>query len=84
MCRSAQGRRHDLVSPHVELLDLIACEIGAARIAELIPQRGVGQLLGDDGSYDTDAADNRGHAAPAPWEPSRACCSARCSSKRHL
>ncbi len=51
------------MSPHVELLDLIAREIGAARIAELILQRGVGQLLGDDGSYDTDAADNRSHAA---------------------
>src|SRR5215469_10864751 len=54
--------RHDLVAPHVELLDLVAGEIGATCIAELIPERSVGQLLRDDGGHGADAADDRRHA----------------------
>jgi hypothetical protein len=61
--RLAQGRHHDLVSPHIELLDLVTSDVGSARIAELITKRGVGQLLGDDGGDGADAADDRGHAA---------------------
>ena len=50
------------MAPEVELLDLVAREVGATRVAQLIPKRGVGQLLGDDGRDAPDAADDHGHA----------------------
>jgi hypothetical protein len=59
----AERSRHDLVAPDVELLDLIAREIGAARVAQLVPQRGVRQLLGDDGRDAADAADDQRQTA---------------------
>src|SRR3970282_1085581 len=37
----AERSRHDLVAPDVKLLDMIAREGGAARVAQLVPQRGV-------------------------------------------
>jgi hypothetical protein len=60
------------VAPHVELLDLIAGEISAAGVAELIAERGVGQLLRDDGG----TAPMRPTTADMPRaseEPRRAC-----------
>ena len=53
----------DLVPPDVELLDLVAGHVDPADVAQPVPERGVRQLLGDDGGDAADPAHHRGHAA---------------------
>ena len=50
-------------APDVELLHLVAGHVDPADVAEPVTQRGVGQLLGDDGGDAAEPAHDRGHAA---------------------
>jgi len=51
------------VPPHVELLDLVARDVGAARHAQPAAEGRVRELIGDGGGDGGDAADDEGGAA---------------------
>jgi hypothetical protein len=50
------------VPPDIELLDLVAADIGAPHVTQAVAEGGTGQLLSDDDGHAAEDLHDRGHA----------------------